>query len=89
LELALSDYPRLALYNLDRNLEGNGPHDKAGARIFDEYRQWMEHHTGEIAGYDPALPALVQLDKLSNDQIRAISRGLDPLANGSASPNRP
>lgn len=83
-ELALSDYPRMALENIDRTLEGSGPHDIAGARLFDGYRKWMEAHTSEIAGYDPAIPALEQLDKLTDDQIREVARSLDPLANGSA-----
>jgi hypothetical protein len=85
-ELALSDYPRMALRNMDRSLEGDAPHDRAGARIFDDYRKWMEAHTGEIMGYDAAVPALAQLDKLSDGQIREIARTLDPLANGKPSP---
>jgi hypothetical protein len=79
-ELALSDYPRMALENIDRTLEGSGPHDIAGARLFDGYRKWMEAHTSEIAGYDPTVPALEQLDKLTDDQIREVARSLDPLA---------
>jgi hypothetical protein len=39
-------------------------------------------------GYDPALPALVQLDKLSDSQISEIARGLDPLPNGRESPSK-
>jgi hypothetical protein len=80
-ELSLSDYPRMALENIDRTLEGDGPHDRAGARLFDGYRRWMEAHTGEIEGYDPAVPVLEQLDKLTDNQIREIARSLDPLAN--------
>jgi hypothetical protein len=87
-ELALTDYPRMALRNLNRALEGDGPHDRAGAKIFDEYRKWMEAHPDEIMGYDPALPALVQLDKLSDSQIAEIARGLDPLPNGKPSPTK-
>lgn len=85
-ELALALYPRMALQNLNLNLEGEGPHDRAGAKVFDEYRKWMEAHTDQIMGYDPKLPVLVQLDKLSDDQIREIAGGLDPLPNGRPSP---
>ena len=89
-ELALTDYPRMALRNMNRALEGDGPHDRAGARIFDEYRQWMEAHPADqIMGYDPALPALVQLDKLSDGQIAEIARSLDLLPNGRPSPTKP
>ncbi|MFL6829005.1 MAG: tetratricopeptide repeat protein [Sphingomicrobium sp.] len=87
-ELALSTYPRMALRNMDLNLEGEGPHDKAGARIFDQYRTWMQAHPDEVIGYDPALPALAQFDKLTDDQIREIARGLDPLPNGRPSPQK-
>lgn len=85
-ELALTTHPRMALRNINRSLEGDGPHDKAGARIFDDLRKWIEAHSGEVMGYDPAVPALAQLDKLSDNQIREIARGLDPLANGKPSP---
>lgn len=85
-ELSLAAYPRMALRNMNLNLEGEGPHDKAGARIFDEYRKWMEARTDQILGYDSALPVLAQLDKLSDDQIRQIARSLDPLPNGRSSP---
>ncbi|MEO8176074.1 MAG: hypothetical protein ABI626_05380 [Sphingomicrobium sp.] len=85
-ELALTDYPRMALRNMDRSLEGDGPHDRAGARIFDQLRQWIERHPDQVMGYDPALPALVQLDKLSDNQISEIARALDPLAQGKPTP---
>ena len=85
-ELALTDYPRMALTNMNRGLEGDGPHDRAGARVFDQFRQWIEAHKDQVIGYDPALPALVQLDKLSDSQIREIARSLDPLPNGKPSP---
>lgn len=79
-ELALTAYPRMALRNMDRSLEGDGPHDRGGARVFEGYRQWMETHTAEIMGYDPNIPVLAQLDKLTDSQIREIAMGLDPLA---------
>ncbi len=85
-ELALADYPRMALQNMDRTLEGDGPHDKAGAKIFDQFRRWMEAHTDQIMGYDPAVPVLEQFDKLSDNQIREVARSLDPLPNGKPSP---
>lgn len=81
-ELALTPYPRMALRNMDRRLEGNGPHDRGGARIFDGFRKWMEAHPSEIMGFDPAVPALEQLDKLTDSQIGEIARSLDPLAQG-------
>jgi hypothetical protein len=81
-ELALATYPRMALRNMDRSLEGDGPHDRGAARIFEGYRRWMAGHVHEIMGYDPTIPALEQLDKLTDDQIREVARSLDPLARG-------
>ena len=85
-ELVLANYPRMALRNMNLNLEGNGPHDNAGARIFDEFRKWIEAHPSEVMAHDRALPALAQIDKLSDSQIREIARNLDPLPNGRPTP---
>jgi hypothetical protein len=85
-ELSLTDYPRMALRNMNRSLEGDGPHDVAGAKIFEQFRRWMEAHAGQIMGYDPAVPVLAQFDKLSDNQIREVARSLDPLPNGRSSP---
>lgn len=80
-ELALSDYPRLALANIDADtINTDTGHGIANTRIMKAYGEWVAAHAGEIAGYDPALPALVQLDKLTDDQIRAVARSLDPWA---------
>ena len=37
-------------------------------------------HPDQVAGYDPARPALSQIDKLSDAQIRAVAASLDPWA---------
>jgi hypothetical protein len=80
-ELALADYPRLALSNMSAVNVGDGtPHGNANARILTAYRDWMGAHVSEIAGYDAGAPALGQLDKLSDEQIRAVARALDPAA---------
>ena len=80
-ELGLSDYPRLAFWNMiDANIGAATSHGQANARIMELYRGWIEAHGGEVMGYDPAVPALAQVDKLTDDQIRAIARAADPLA---------
>lgn len=85
-ELALADYPRLALMNIDSpTIGGTTPHGIANGRIMEAYAAWIEAHKAEVAGYDPARPALTQADKLSDDQIRAVARALDPLAREAAS----
>lgn len=80
-ELSLADYPRLALSNISAVNVGDGtPHGNANARILTAYRDWIGAHAAEIPNYDASAPALSQLDKLSDDQIRTVARSLDPAA---------
>lgn len=80
-ELALSDYPRLPLASVSGVNVGDGTsHGNANARILTAFRDWMNAHTSEVAGFDASVPALAQLDKLSDDQIRAVARSIDPDA---------
>lgn len=79
-QLSLADYPRMALAAIDRGIDGTSPHDRAGTRIMVEYSAWIRANPAQILGYDPAIPAQAQLDKLTDNQIREIARGLDPLA---------
>jgi hypothetical protein len=80
-ELALADYPRLALININAAEIGSGSaHGKADERILEAYAEWIRGHPAEIAGYEPRRPALAQLDKLTDAQLRAVARALDPIA---------
>lgn len=80
-ELALADYPRMALYNIvNANVADGTSHGDANARVMREYAAWIDAHRGEVAGFDAALPAMVQIDRLTDDQLRVVARGLDPLA---------
>jgi hypothetical protein len=80
-ELALGDYPRLSLVNINAAEIGSGSaHGKADAKVLQAYVGWMRGHSREIAGYDPKRPPLAQLDKLTDDQLRGVARGLDPIA---------
>jgi hypothetical protein len=80
-ELALADYPRLALININAPEIGSGSaHGKADERLLGAYAEWIRGHPGEIAGYDRRRPALAQLDKLSDAQLRLVARRLDPIA---------
>jgi hypothetical protein len=84
-ELALADYPRLPLSAIDSDTIGTDtPHGNANSEIMKAFGAWVTAHAGEVAGYDPAVPALLQLDKLTDEQIRAIARSLDPWAQASA-----
>jgi hypothetical protein len=82
-ELALSDYPRMALFNIDAATIGSAnEHGRANARIMAEYGRWIRVHAAEVRGYDRRSAPLGQLDRLTDDQIRAVARALDPFARG-------
>jgi len=80
-ELALADYPRLALLNINsETIGGDTPHGKANAKVMAAYGAWIHANRANVAGFDPNLPALAQADRLSDDQLRAVARALDPIA---------
>jgi hypothetical protein len=80
-ELALGEYPRLALVNINTQEIGSGSaHGKANEKLLGAYVEWMRAHAAEISGYDPKRPPLAQLDKLSDAQLRVVARALDPIA---------
>jgi len=80
-ELALAEYPRLALLNInDSTIGSDNGHGKANEKLLRAYRDSMRKNPRQVRGYDPNLPALVQIDRLSDDQLRAVARSLDPIA---------
>lgn len=80
-EIGLSETPRLAFSSIySQSMEGASGHAIANRRIIEAYVDWTEAHAAEIADYDPGKPALLQLDKLTDDQLRAVARKLDPAA---------
>jgi hypothetical protein len=38
--------------------------------------RWIRSNSAAVAGYDPALPALVQLPLLSDEQLRAAFQSM-------------
>jgi len=80
-EIALAPAPREALAGIvDNDIGGEGTHAKANAHLAEGLAAWMEAHRGEIAGYDPTLPPFPQVDQLTDEQIVAAVRALDPMA---------
>jgi hypothetical protein len=81
-EVGLGHAPRLALPNaiLSPVGTGGGPHAVANARVLAGAVAWMRAHAREIAGLDAARPLLPQLDKLTDEQLRAAFVSQDPLA---------
>ncbi len=79
-QIALADYPRLGLASVAAGTIGDTPHGYGNRRVLEGYRTWMRRHRREITGFDANAPTLTQLDKLTDDQIRTVARGMDPWA---------
>jgi hypothetical protein len=79
-QIALSHTPRLGLANIVGATLSDTPHGRANRRIMEGYRAWMRRRHNEIDGFDRSMPALAQLHRLSDEQIRAVAARLDPWA---------
>jgi hypothetical protein len=81
-EIAFAPDPRLALVGgiVSPDIGSPSPHGKANARIMKVFVDWMQSHESEIAGLDAKRPLLPQLDKLTDEQLRAAVRAADPWA---------
>jgi hypothetical protein len=82
-ETTFCRYPGIPLGSnvLHPNVGPNG-HGEANLRIVQGLVAWIEAHADEIEGLDLSRPLLPQLDLLTDDQLRAAARSLDPLAGG-------
>jgi len=65
------------IFSPNINPEGGG-HGLANARIMKGLVAWMEAHAREIPSLDPSSPMLPQFDRLTDEQIRAAFRSMDP-----------
>ncbi len=77
-EVALAPIPRGALGSILSPVGGPGAHGIANERLLTGVQAWMGEHAEEIAGLDAAAPLLPQLDRLTDDQLRAAFASLDP-----------
>ena len=78
-ELRLGELPKMSLMQIDGDLVGaDTSHGRGNAKIVGGLRDWLEAHRQEVVGFDPATPALMQIDKLSDAQIRAAATAMDP-----------
>jgi hypothetical protein len=55
-------------------------HGMANLRVMRGLVAWMESHTAEITGLNRTRPLLPQFDLLTDDQMRAAFRSMDPWA---------
>lgn len=80
-EIALAPSAREALGSvLKIEMGGESSHGKGTEHLARGLVKWMEAHRAEIAGLDASRAMLPQIDKLTDEQIRAAVRSLDPLA---------
>lgn len=81
-EVYFAEKPFLAvLATMGRNLGDGTSHGNSNLRVVKKLVQWMEGHRGEIAGFDTNRPTMPQLDKLTENQLRAAIKSFDPMAN--------
>jgi hypothetical protein len=81
-EIRFAPRPRLAMASIYSPLfGGSSGHGIANRRLLGEYAAWIDANAAKIAGHDPALTALEQLDKLSDGQLVEIAAALDRRAN--------
>jgi hypothetical protein len=80
-QIAFARHPRLAVTGcLWENVGDDTPHGQANLLVTKGLVAWMDEHQAEIDELDPTRPLLPQLDLLTDDQLRAAARSLDPLA---------
>ena len=80
-EVAFAPDPYLAFGAIINRSIGDGTsHGMANERIMKGIVAWIENHADAITHIDSSRPLLPQLDRLEPDQIRAIFRSMDPLA---------
>ncbi len=80
-QVVFAPQPRLALTSiLSPNIGDDSPHGQANERALKNLVKWIKRHGDEIEGLDRRRPLLPQLDKLSDAQMRAAFRSMDPLA---------
>jgi hypothetical protein len=83
-EVAFAPAPRKAVESIAATVPATSPHGSADRRIGEALTAWMRAHASEISGLDRSRPMLLQLDKLTDDQLRNSFRSLDPLANAAS-----
>ena|GEM_PF-1590005 len=80
-EIIFSSKPKLALTGsiLGGDLDSSTIHGKANLRLRKIIVNWMQLHNKEIGEIDNSMPLLMQLDVLTDQQLRDICLSADPL----------
>ncbi|HEX3109537.1 MAG TPA: hypothetical protein VHU41_10620 [Thermoanaerobaculia bacterium] len=79
-QVTFAAIPRGALGSILSPVGPPSAHGIANAMILRLLDDWMRIHRAEIAQFDEHQPPLIQLDKLTDAQLRAAMRSFDPLA---------
>ncbi len=79
-EVQFAPGPRGSLGSILSPVGGSSAHGKANERVLKGIVAWMNAHAAEVSGFEPGVARLTQLDRLTDDQLRAACRSLDPLA---------
>ena len=78
-ELQFGEYPRLSLSKMvNGQIGGESNHAKANTRILNEIGIWIKGNAATVEGLDANWPALSQIDKLSDKQMRLFACSRDP-----------
>jgi len=80
-EVAFAARPKLVMSSIIHpNIGDATPHGQANARVMLGLLRWMRAQAREIPGLDVSRPLLPQLPLLTDAQLRAAFRSMDPLA---------
>ena len=78
-ELQFGEYPRLSLSKMaNGQIGGESNHGKANTRVLKELGLWIGDNAAAIEGFNTDGPALSQIDRLSDKQLRAFACSRDP-----------
>ncbi|MCE7990540.1 MAG: hypothetical protein HEP71_01115 [Roseivirga sp.] len=64
---------------MNRNIGDGTSHGNSNLRVIKALVAWMDEHRTEIKGFDADRPTLPQIDKLSDQQLRAAVKSVDPM----------
>lgn len=78
-EIAFAKYPFMALASILAHGIGSSPHGIANKRLITGLYHWIETNGNKVEGIRTDLPKGAQLDLLTNEQLIAAVRSMDPL----------
>jgi hypothetical protein len=82
-EILLAEYPRMAFGSINDSLvNSDSSHGEANTRIMTAYADWIATHANEVRGFEASAPALTQVDKLTDEQLRTVAAGLADFREG-------